>query len=233
MTEINRQENGNIELKLVIPWTDIQKEYEKVVNEAVENAEVEGFRKGKAPRDMVLPRLDQNKLYSRSIERLLPPVYSSAITEHNVKPIIQPHIHLVSGEEGKDWTFTAVTCELPVATLPENFTEELKKLAKDGEDKLTPQITWLREHSTVKVPDTLIEEESNHRLSGLADNVTRLGLSMDSYLQSRKLTPETLRAQTADQARTDLETEFVLEAVRNAQKLQNRKETLDFLQSLI
>jgi hypothetical protein len=47
------------------------------------------------------------------------------------------------------------------------------------------------------------------------------------------MTAENLKSQTADQARTDLETEFILEAVRKQEKLTDRAKTLDFLIGLV
>ena len=91
----------------------------------------------------------------------------------------------------------------------------------------------LRKLVNVKVPDLLVAEEVNHRLAALVENITQLGLTTESYLQSKKLTPDTLKSQLTSQARSDLEAEFILLAIQQSQKLADRKSTLDFLQTLV
>ncbi len=226
MAELKRLDNGNIELRFTIAWTNIEAQYEKVVEEAVTNTEMEGFRKGKAPRNLVEPKLDKTKLYAKAIEQLLPEVYSLALKEHSLNPVLSPHVHLEKGEEGQDWQFVATTCETPQVTLP-----DLGPLKEQKE--LADKVEWLHKSSTVKVPDLLVEEEANHRLSALAENVTKLGLTTEQYLASKKIDIEGLKAQTASQSKADLEVEFILEEIRKANSFKTRKETLDYLQGLV
>lgn len=214
---INRLSNGTIEIKLVIPWSDILAAYEKEVDEAVASAEIQGFRKGKAPRNLVEPKLDKSHLYSHSVQHLLPDVYATAIKEHGLKPILYPQIKIIKGQEDQDWEFQAITCEAPEVKLP----PKLIKL-----DELKKQVD-------VKVPDLLVEEEANHRLASLVENITKLGLTTESYLSSKKLTPTTLKSQISQSSRTDLETEFILLRIQNDRKFPDRKATLDFLQKLV
>jgi trigger factor len=54
-----RLADNSIELTITLPWMDIEKTYEEVVGEFVKNAEMSGFRKGKAPRDIVEKSLDK------------------------------------------------------------------------------------------------------------------------------------------------------------------------------
>lgn len=234
MTNITREPNGNIKLTLNLSWGDILAQYEKEVVKAVEEAEIEGFRKGKAPRDLVEPRLDKTKLYSRSIEALLPDIYNQAVKDNNLRPILQPQVRLEKGEEGQDWEFSAITCEVPTVTIPQDYETSVKKIElKETDEKLVKIIDFLRSNSTVQIPDLLVEEEANHRLAALADNVTKLGMNLESYMQAKKITADELKAQTALEARADLEAEFILEEVRKNKDQKTRKETLDFLLSLI
>lgn len=217
-SSLNKLDNGTIELTLIIPWSDIQKAYEKEVGETVANTEIQGFRKGRAPRSMVEPKLDRSHLYSHAVQHLLPEAYAAAVKANNIKPILYPQIKIVKGQEGLDWEFLATTCEAPTVTLPE-------KLDKD--------LNVLRQKSQVKIPDLLVEEEANHRLVALVENITKLGLTTESYLQSKKLTPTTLKSQISQSSRTDLETEFILLAIQKDHNLPDRKSTLDILQKLV
>ncbi|MBI2587559.1 trigger factor family protein [Candidatus Amesbacteria bacterium] len=218
MNEVTRKDNGTIELTLVIPWSNIQAAYGKEVDAAVADAEIQGFRKGKAPRSIIEPKLDKSRLYSHAVQHLLPEAYAAAVKEHHLKPVLHPQIKIIKSQEGQDWDFLATTCEAPPVTLP---------------DKLSPNLNILRQKSQVKIPDLLVAEEANHRLAALAENITRLGLTTEQYLTSKKLTPDSLKSQIAQSSRIDLETEFILLHIQNAQKLPDRKSTLDFLQKLV
>lgn len=233
MADINRLPNGNIELPIVLPWADIQKAYEKEVDHAVEHAKIEGFRPGKAPRDLVLKKLNQNDLYSHAIQHILPEVYAKVIKDAGIKPIVYPRLDLKKSAQGQDWEFIATTCEAPVVDLPDPLKLEKAKADATREQKLGTIIDTLRKSHTPTIPDILVEEESNHRLSALVENVTKLGLSMDQYLASKKTTKEDLLAKTAQEAKIDLEVEFLLQAIQSKNKLSDRKSTLDHLLSLV
>ena len=191
--------------------------YESVVKEAVAGAELPGFRKGKAPRNLVEPKLDLNQTLSHTLSHLIPKEYAAAVKEHSLKPLLNPQIKIVSGKEGEDWIFSAITCEAPAVTLP-------KKLAPL--DKLIPACKIL-------IPDLLVEEEANHRLNALVENLTQLGTSVTQYLSTKKFTPPELKAQLASQARADLTAEFIILEVQKIQKLADRSKTLEFLKSLV
>ena len=214
---VNRSPNGNIELTLTIPWGEIQKAYESAVLKAVTETELPGFRKGKAPRKLVEAKLDKTHTLNHALQHLLPKAYTDAVDKHALKPILYPQIKIISGKEDKDWVFLATTCEAPKI--------KLGPLSKDLEQ--------LVKTSQVQMADLLIEEEANHRLGSLAENITRLGLSIDTYLKTKKLTIESLKGQLAQDARRDLATEFVLLEVQRIQKLEGRAQTLDYLQKLV
>jgi len=233
MAEVQRLLNGNIEIRFTVPWADIQKARDHAVDHAVAESQIEGFRKGRAPRHLVEPKLDQNKLLTTAIQELLPKAYSSIIAHHNLHPILNPKITITSGQTNQDWQFTAMTCEAPSVTLP-HYKIGIPKLPKDPvEGRLDRTVDYLRREAKVLVPDLLVEEEANHRLAALIDNVSRLGLTIDGYLSAKKLDPESLKAQTAAEARLALEVEFTLGRLQEEEKLPDRKSVLDFLQKLV
>ena len=228
-----RHENGTIELKIRISWPTIEAAFKKELAKASDQVEVPGFRKGKAPKDMIDPKVDRTAALSQSINVLLPEAYSELVKSHQLKPILYPQIIIDKGKEGEDWEFTATTCEAPTVTVPEYKNEISKLKAEEGQSKLTPIIEWLRKNSKVSVPQPLVEEESNHRLSALAENLTQIGLDMTKYLQTKKLSAQDLKAQTLQAAKIDLETEFILAQIQMEQKLDSRAKTLEYLQGML
>src|SRR3972149_11487068 len=107
-TALQKEPNGTIRLTITIPAVDVKKTWEEVMLEVAKNAEVQGFRKGKAPRKLVEEKIDKEKIREEVLKKLLPIAYAEAIKTQGVKPIINPKIHvekLENPDTNKDWPF--------------------------------------------------------------------------------------------------------------------------------
>ncbi len=174
---MDRKNDGTIILNLSIPWKKIEVGYEKEIERIVKNAELPGFRKGKAPRKNIESKLNKAEVYGEAVRSILPVEYEKLLIEYHLKPIIYPRIEIKKAETGQDWEFEITTCEKPV----------------DG-----------------NIPQILAEEEANYRLGALSENLTKVGLTIDKFLQSKKITLEEYRAQTINEARDDLKKKFLV-----------------------
>lgn len=249
---MKRLDNGNIELTLSIPWETIQKTYEAVLSDIVKEAEIPGFRKGKAPKEKVEPTLDKTKTYEEVIKRLLPDVYQKAITDEGIKPIVYPQITLSKAQEGEAWEITALTCEEPNVTLGDYKTaiqnlkkEKLKDTiwvpGKDGEAKgeekkeeeknkkpsLDELLAALYKEVKVTISALMIEQEISKLLSDLIDQTKKLGMTVDQYLASTGRTSETIRKEYEEQAKRTLTLEFALEKIAGEEKIEVTDEELN------
>jgi trigger factor len=230
---VARQPDGTLTLTLTLTWPEISAQYEKSVVKAVSEAEIPGFRKGKAPRNLIEPKLDKSGINSQALQNLLPPAYQKLIETNHFHPLLPPAIQIVKSKPGEDWVIELSTCEAPPVTAPD-FRSELPKLKiSDPKQKLTEILKYLLEKFQVNPSPLLINELTNHKLTELIDNLTRLGLSSDQYLKSKNLTPDNLKAQLSAEAKNSLKLDFVLNFIQETEKLADRQKTLDFLQSLV
>src|SRR3989344_1620451 len=124
---LEKSEDGTITLTIIIPSTLVKTTLDEVLNEIAKNASISGFRKGKAPKKLVKDKIDKEKAREEVLKKLLPQGYSEAINEHNIKPIMNPRIHVESLEEEKDWKFTAKTCEAPTVDL-NGYKDSIQKI---------------------------------------------------------------------------------------------------------
>ncbi|KKW11276.1 MAG: Trigger factor [Microgenomates group bacterium GW2011_GWC1_49_7] len=238
---INRLSDGTIELTITIPWTDVAKTYEDAVVHMVSEAELPGFRKGKAPRDLVEKSLDKTKVYEEALKTFIPKSYNDAITQQKVKPIVNPKIELKDATENKDWVFRALTAERPTVTLGEykKAIQELKasktqKIWKPGDlpdrqagkpeekDKETKPtldevLMALYKNVMTTLPAILVEHEVNRLLSELIDQTKKLGLTVEQYLASTQRTSEGIKKEYEEQAKRTLTLEFALEAIADVE----------------
>lgn len=236
-TSLNRQSDNTIELTLTIPWSEVTQNYQSVVENAVQNAQLPGFRKGKAPRDLVEKNLDKTKLYEEVLKILIPKSYNQAITEQKIQPIISPKVELKEANEGKDWVIRVITCEKPPVTLGDYkkaiIDSKGSKIWKPGADEKTKKPTLdellqaLFGVVTVTLPSLLIEHEVNRLLSDLLDQTKKLGLSVEQYLASTGRSADSIRHEYEEQAKRTLTLEFALEQIADREGILVSDDELD------
>ena len=223
-TALNRLTDGTIELTINIPRVKVKREYERAIEEMVKQTEIKGFRKGKAPRNLVEEKADKNKIYEEVLKNLVPEVYLEAVREHNLKPIVNPQVRVISLEENKDWQIQAVTCEQPKTELGDykiaikGETAASKILVpgkketpeKEKEEQVLAKI-FRALLKTVKttIPKILITEEVNRMLARLVDQTSKLGLSIEQYLSKIGKTGDQLMAEYTQQAEETLKLELI------------------------
>jgi trigger factor len=238
MSTITHNKDNSVLLTIEIPWKTVAASYENVVDDMVKEAEIDGFRKGKAPKSAVVERLDKSQVYEEVMKRIIPDAYQAAVKEHDVKPIVLPDVKLKKAKENEDWEVEATTCEKPVVTLGayKKAIQELKagKLKKiwvpgqiekpeDKDEKKGPTLDeilkTIEANITVPVPSILVEQEVTRMLSELIDQTKKIGLTVDQYLSSTGKTADSIRKDYGAQALVNIKLEFALEAIADEEKL--------------
>lgn len=241
---VQRLPKHTIKLTITLPWSEVRETYEKVIDHVVGETELPGFRKGKAPKKLVEEKIDKTHVYEDVIKQIVPKAYADSLKEHSLKPIVSPRVAIQQAEVGKDWQFEALTCEQPTVTL-KNYKTEIAKLkgakkiwvpgsapAKQDEEQkkgveLSEVLRILLNESEVEIPDILIEDQVNRKLSDLIDQVKQLGMTVEQYLLSKGLTSPQLRAQYTKEAEETLKLEFILEKVADEEKITVTQEEID------
>jgi FKBP-type peptidyl-prolyl cis-trans isomerase (trigger factor) len=227
---IVREDNGTIKLTVTIPWKEIEKTRGEVLASAQKSATVAGFRKGKAPKKLVEKNVNETAVREDILKKLLPNYYVQAVEEHKLRPIMNPKIHVDSVDDKKDWQFTALTCELPEVSLGE-YKKKIKDVTakakivipgkenEKNEPNFDQIIAALLSEAKVKIPSILIEQEADRLLAQTLDEVKRLGLTLDQYMQSTGRTPDTFREEYMKKAEQDITLEFVLQKIAADEKI--------------
>lgn len=234
--------------RLKIPWTTVTAAYEKQLDRAVEQAEIKGFRKGKAPRKLVQERVGKQHLYNDVVQVVLPEGYQQEIARRKITPYIAPRVKPLASEEGKDWEFEITVITRPKVSL-HNYEEKIKDalaagtIIKPGEAEKSPEVKQneklakvfdaLLAHSAVELPTLLVEEEVNMRLAKLVDQLQTAGLTVQQYLAAKKLTQQTLRQEYEKTARELLHLNLALDAIANARGLTGKDRISKVVESLL
>lgn len=228
--QIERQPDGTIRINIVLPQQKIAEVGNKVIDDLAKHATVPGFRKGKAPKEMAAGQLNPETVREEILKRLLPQAYMEAVQKNDLKPIMNPKMNVEKIEDGQDWVFYALTCEMPEVKLGK-YKENVQKVTakskivipgKENETKkptIEEVMKAILSDAKVQIPQVLVDQEADRLLSQFLNDIKRLGLSLDQYLSTTNRKPEDLRAEYVKRAEEDIKLEFVLQKIAELEKI--------------
>lgn len=128
------KEAGNlVKLDIEVPAKDAVNAYNKAVKKISEYVNIPGFRKGKAPRNMVESQVGTDRIKHEALESLLPNIFRDVILENKFDVVSQPYVESYDFEVGKDLKMVA-----KVELRPEVKLGEYKNLTVEAEEYVTP-----------------------------------------------------------------------------------------------
>jgi trigger factor len=149
---IKKLDKSEIEIIGVIEKELFETYETKALEKIGERLELPGFRKGKAPVDMIKGNVPEMEVLQEMAECALTENYRKILEENKVDAIGQPDIMITKIGKGSDLEFKVVTAVLPEVKLPdykkiagiENKKEEFKKEIVVDEKEVEKTILELR-----------------------------------------------------------------------------------------
>lgn len=129
-TTIKKLEKSTVEITSGIEVEAFAKYEDKALSRISERMEIPGFRKGKAPVDMIKKSVNEMALLEEMAESAIYDAYPKILEENKIDAIGRPEISITKIAKGNDLEFTIKTAVLPVMDLP-----DYKKIAKVECDK--------------------------------------------------------------------------------------------------
>lgn len=251
--EIKKLPKRTTEIMLRIPLGDIQKEREIAFSNLQKELAIEGFRKGKVPKAIAEKHLSKEIIYQELLKSLLSRIYEEVVKKENLQPVISPKIDLTKAKEGEDWEIKITIAERPIVELGA-YKEAIKKLKADkkkediwvpgkGDEKKTSSVespeakqkhlnnvlTALLKEVKCEISDLIMNEELDRRLTQLVDDVRKIGLTVESYLKSKNLTIDELKARYQREIEDTYRLEFVLMEIADKENIKVEREEIDRL----
>ncbi len=226
--KIEKQPKNTYKVQITISKEEVQTAFNYALEHEAKEVEIAGFRKGKAPKNVVKDKIDPTKLRSHALNHLLTDAYTKAIKENKLKPIISPQFDLEVFEEGKEGKLTMIIVEKPnikagdykklLKTLGKKRNENKKK---DEPVTITNQdvVDAIIEGGEVEIAELLIEEEVNRMMSSLIDQTSKLGITMEQYLESIKKKPADLRSEYSKTATKTLKADFLITEISKLEEI--------------
>lgn len=130
MSKENKNNVHEIEIKIENEaW---EKALDASFEKKVKEIKVDGFRKGKCPRNIFEKKFGKESLYLEAADYVLPEAYESAVKKDNLIPIIEPKVDIKKIDEN------GITFLFTITTKPEVKISKYKDLGvKKAETKIT------------------------------------------------------------------------------------------------
>ena len=148
-TTIEKQEGNIVKVDIDIPAKDAVDFYNNAAKRLAQYINIPGFRKGKAPRNIVEQNIGEERIKQEALEGALPRIFSQVIKENEFDVVAQPYVESYTYKIGEDLKITAKLELRPEVTLG-----EYKGLTIDVPAYKTP------EDAMQKSLDSLLEQHA-------------------------------------------------------------------------
>ncbi len=152
-TTIEKQPENIVKVDIEVPAKDAINYYNNAAKRLAQYVNIPGFRKGKAPRNIVEQNIGEERIKHEALEGALPKIFSEVIKENDFDVVAQPYVESYDYKIGEDLRIVAKLELRPEVTLGEykGLTIEVEEY-KTPEDALQKSIdSLLEQHATTVV----------------------------------------------------------------------------------
>ena len=133
--KVEKTENANeVKLEITIEAEKFDNAIKKVYFQNAKYFNIPGFRKGKAPQNIVEKYYGKEIFYEDAFNDVVPAEYEKALEENKIDAVSKPEIDVVTMEKGQDLVFTAVVQTKPEAKLKKYKGIEIEKIEYNVKD---------------------------------------------------------------------------------------------------
>ncbi len=116
-TTIEKQNNNVVKVDIEIPAKDAAAYYNNAARKLAQYVNIPGFRKGKAPRNIVEQNIGEDRIKNEALETALPGIFAEVIKENNFDIVAQPYVESFDYNLGDGLKITAKIELRPEVTL--------------------------------------------------------------------------------------------------------------------
>ncbi len=148
MSKTKKSSKNIVEFEFSVSGEEFAKGIEAAYKKNVGKINIPGFRKGKAPRQLIEKYYGSEVFYEDAVNIVLPDAYDKAIEEQNIEAIAQPEIDVKSISKEDGVIFTAKVAVKPEFELGQYKGVETKKIThRTTEKEIMGEIEKIRERN--------------------------------------------------------------------------------------
>ena len=159
--QVENLEKNTAKLTIEVPAEKFEEAVQHSYNKNKGKFNIPGFRKGKAPFNMIKKMYGVGVFYEDTVDEVIDASYPDAAKESGLEIVSRPSISIEEIEEGKAFVYTAVVAVKPEVTLGEYKGVEVQKTKSEvTEEDIETEIKRAREKNSrlITVEDRGIED---------------------------------------------------------------------------
>ena len=178
--KVENLEKNMVKLTIEVSAEKFEKACEKAYQKNKNKINVQGFRKGKAPRNIIEKMYGAGVFFEDAANELIPDAYAEAATESGLDIVSRPEIDVVQIGKGEDFIFTAEVAVKPEVELGQYKGVEVEKTVIEVTDaEIDNEINRVREQNSrmITVDDRAVADGdiANIDYEGFCDGVAFAG----------------------------------------------------------
>ena len=185
--KVEKTENANeVKLNVTIEASKFDEAMKKVYFKNAKYFNIPGFRKGKAPMNIVEKYYGKEIFYEDAFNEVVPEELEKAVEENKLEVVSRPDIDVTQIGKGQDLIFTAVFQTKPEAELGKYKGVEIKKIEyKVTDEDIEHELGHMQEHNSrlISVDDRPVEKGdiANINFEGFVDGVAFEGGKAENH----------------------------------------------------
>ena len=185
--KVEKTENANeVKLNVTIEAEKFDEAIKKVYFKSAKYFNIPGFRKGKAPMNIVEKYYGKEIFYEDAFNEVVPEELEKAVEENKLEVVSRPDIDVTQIGKGQDLIFTAVFQTKPEAELGKYKGVEIKKIEyKVTDEDVEHELGHMQEHNSrlLSIEDRPVEKGdiANINFEGFVDGVAFEGGKAENH----------------------------------------------------
>jgi len=185
-SKVEKLENNKVKIEITVPAAEFEVGIDQAFKKNASKINIAGFRKGKAPRNIIEKMYGKEIMYEDAFNIVAPDAYDKAIDENKLEVVSKPEVDITQIESGKDLIFTVEVYVKPEVKLGDYKGLKVEKKVYTVEDAdIDAEIEAMRNKNSrlVAVEDRALEngDISNIDFEGFVDNVPFDGGKADNF----------------------------------------------------
>lgn len=200
---IKKLSSSQVEITDEISAEEFNSFIDKAALEIGKSVEVEGFRQGKAPKEVVKQKIGEGRVLQEAAQMVIGDTYTKAVLENKLEPLGQPEVEILKMAPGNPLQFKIKVYVMPEIKLPdykkiasqikvkkaevtkediENMRKEKERVEK--EKSAREMIDKISEKSEMEIPPVLIMSERERMVAEMKRTASQvLNMEFDEYLK--------------------------------------------------
>ncbi len=105
--QVEKLEKNMAKFTIEVDAEQVDKAIDKAYNKTKNKMNIPGFRKGKAPRQIIEKMYGASVFYEDAVNEMIPEAYEKAATESELEIVSSPEIDVIKIEKNEPFVFTA------------------------------------------------------------------------------------------------------------------------------